>query len=844
MIPVLSRYADIALPVPVPHAFTYLVPDELDSQAVPGVRVLVPFGSKTLTGVVVDRPVRTPLTNLKAIRDILDATPTFSAEMLELTKWIAEYYMAPWGEVLRAAMPQGLSRESKRTVTVVEDEVGSALAATATRSPKQHAVLMLLSKEKILRAEQIALRTKAKGIHAVLASLAARGWIRIEESVEEAEARPKTETMVALTEDGTQAARADASRLRGKQQQVLAALAAGESPIAMKRLLRLAGVSSTTVRTLAKNGLTRIFEQEVLRRSLYDDVEPAVPVTLNPEQQLALDRIRDAISGGSYRTFLLHGVTGSGKTQVYIEAIRTLLPTGRTAIVLVPEIALTPQTVRRFKAHFGADVAVMHSQMSVGERFDAWRQAHDGRVRIVIGPRSAIFAPLTNVGLIVVDEEHEGSYKQYDATPRYHARDVAIVRALRQRAVVVLGSATPSVESYANAISGKYTLLELPKRIDDATMPAIEIVDMARERRDRFEAIKADVRSGGKEFPKRLPVTSVSRLLEMQIRQRLERREGVILLQNRRGFSHVVECFECGAVERCDNCDVTLTFHATKKHLRCHYCGLVKKPPSVCSSCGSTDLRMHAFGTQQVEGELAALFPEAIILRMDRDTTARRGAHDRILSQFGDGRADILLGTQMVAKGLDFPRVTLVGVISADTQMLLPDFRAAEQTFQLLTQVSGRAGRSTLSGEVVIQTLQPEHYSLKHVVGHDFRGFYEEELAYRRELRYPPFSRVVLVEFSGEQEVQVQRCAAGFADLLAKTNQRNAFTVLGPADAAIPRVRNRFRKHVLVKDVKEKDPSGEIIRRAIRTATAQHEAALRTMKGVRMVVDVDPQGLM
>lgn len=840
-----SFLADIALPVPLDRTFTYTVPADLGSLVARGKRVLVPFGSKYLTGIIVGFPSRTDVTGLKAIRDVFDATPTFSEEMLTLTKWIGEYYFAPWGEVLRAATPQGLSLESKQMVEAVPGMVEKALEATKKKAPKQHAVLRLLAAEGPIRADRIAARTNTKSVHALLVSMEAQGWIHIEEQVEHPKAKPRKEKFVELTDAGTSAASAEQSGLREKQQNVLEALRLASEPLAVKKLLKQAGVSTSMLATLAKNGLVRFIMREVLRASAYDNVEPAVPVTLNSHQQAALGRITAALMEGKYKTFLLHGVTGSGKTQVYIESIRAILPMGKTAIVLVPEISLTPQTVRRFKAHFGAQVAVMHSQMSVGERFDAWRQARDGQARIVIGPRSAVFAPLRNIGLIVVDEEHEGSYKQYDATPRYHARDVAIVRASQEKAVVVLGSATPSVESYYNATRGKYELLELPERVDAATMPIIDIVDMTRERRERFEALKKEVKQTGKEFPKRLPVTSISRLLEDQIRRRLERSEGVILLQNRRGFSHVVECFDCGYVERCDNCDVTLTFHATKKHLRCHYCGFVKKPPTVCPSCGSIEIRMHAFGTQQVQEELAGLFPTATLLRMDRDTTTRKGSHDRILGQFGEGRADILLGTQMVAKGLDFPRVTLVGVISADTQMLLPDFRAAEDTFQLLTQVSGRAGRSTLAGEVVIQTLQPEHYSLKHVVAHDFRGFYEEELAFRRQLDYPPFSRIVLLEFTGERETDVQHHARKFAEFLSHHNTQKAFVVLGPADAAILKIRNRFRKHVVIKDLKVHDPSGAVLRSAIQGSMKEYESsALAASKGVRIVVDVDPQGMM
>ncbi|MBM4162350.1 MAG: primosomal protein N', partial [Ignavibacteria bacterium] len=351
-------------------------------------------------------------------------------------------------------------------------------------------------------------------------------------------------------------------------------------------------------------------------------------------------------------------------------------------------------------------------------------------------------------------------------------------------------------------------------------------------------------KEGGREFPKHLPIVSIAKLLKEKIGERLQRNEGTILLQNRRGFSHVVECFECGYVERCDNCEVTLTYHSTKKHLRCHYCGFVKHPPTVCPKCGGVEIRFHAFGTQQVQQELQQLIPDATILRMDLDTTTRKGAHDRLLMQFGTGKADILLGTQMVAKGLDFPRVTLVGVISADTQMLLPDFRSAERTFQLLTQVAGRAGRSNLAGEVIIQTLQPEHYSLKHVVSHDFPGFYREELEFRRELDYPPFSRIVLIEFRGEKETEVHHHAKKFAELLVPGAGKH-YSVLGPADAAIPKIKNRFRKHILIKNFKATDPAGTHLRSALTRARQHYDGcALGKSRSVQMTIDVDPQGMM
>ena len=842
---------DIALHIPLDRTFTYLVPPELQSSVAIGKRAMVPFGKKHLTGVIVGLPASTNVPGLKPVNDILDVKPTFSPELLTLTKWIAEYYLAPWGEVLRAATPQGFSQESKKIIRLLTHHGETLLQTLKKSAPRQHAILHALKNSETLSFSQLQTKAHAKSIHAVVSEMQQRGWISVEEEIKKPRAKPKRERVVCFTAGGIKAISDESKGTSFSSKQIFLLnalqkeLTVETNAIGLNSFLKKNNASLSSLTTLVRNGILQISEREVFRRSEYEPDMPPPEITLNAHQQYALNEIIKSTEAGKFRAFLLHGITGSGKTQVYIDAIRRVMAAGKTAIVLVPEISLTPQTVRRFKAHFGSDVAVMHSQMSIGERYDAWRMAHQGKVKIVIGPRSAIFAPLENVGLIVVDEEHDASYKQFDATPRYNARDVALVRASHINAVVVLGSATPSAESFANALHEKYTLLELPYRVDNAKLPTIDIVDMAKERRAVYDDLKTEIKKSGKDFPKRLPYSSVSRLLQSQIANRLKKKEGIILLQNRRGFSHVMECFDCGFVEKCDNCEVSLTFHTTKKHLRCHYCGFVKKPPTVCPKCESTELRMHAFGTQQVQEELQTLFPEAVILRMDRDTTSRKGAHDKNLRQFGSGEADILLGTQMLAKGLDLPLVTLVGVISADTQMLLPDFRASESTFQLLTQVSGRAGRSNLAGEVVIQTLQPDHYSLKYVITHNFRGFYQEELEYRRELDYPPFSRIVLLEFSGERENEVQHHAKKFTEFLSAYNQQKRFIILGPADAAIPKIKNVFRKHIVIKDLKENDPSGAHLRSALFKAKTQFDASpLAAHKKIKMIIDVDPQGMM
>lgn len=832
-----SLLADIALPVPVDQVFTYLIPPEMSSLVQKGVRVLVPFGRKHLTGVVVGLPQTTTVKGLRPIKDILDSRPAFSHEMLKLTRWIADYYLVPWGESLRVATPQGLASQSKAVVRIA-DGMGPQVAGGAKQQKK---ILQLLEGGPLTVT---VLQKKAGGsaIRSILRDMERKGWIVIEERLPGPKARPKMENVVHLRANHLAILNGLSRPLRGKQAMAIGALEKAGTPVSSSELLRSAGVSLSVIRSLAAKGLVELLQREVMRQVVYDE-DPVHRVTLNATQLAALETIKNALDANQFQSFLLHGVTGSGKTEVYIEALRHALGRGKTAIVLVPEISLTPQTVRRFRAHFKDQVAVMHSRMSAGERYDAWRMARDGKVQIVIGPRSAVFAPLQNIGLIVVDEEHEASYKQFDASPRYNARDVAIVRASLTNAVAVLGSATPSVESYHNAQEGKYTLLQLPDRVDSAQLPTVEIVDMTQERREVLAKLRNELRAEGKDFPKQMPQSSISRLLEEQIRSRIRKHEGIILLQNRRGFSHVVECFECGYVERCDNCDVTMTYHSAKKHVRCHYCGAVKKPPTQCPSCKGTQIRFHAFGTQQVEEELRELFPDSAVLRMDLDTTSRKGAHDKILKRFAQREVDILLGTQMVAKGLDFAHVTLVGVISADTQMLLPDFRASERTFQLLTQVAGRAGRSTLAGEVVVQTMQPGHYSLKHVLTHDYQGFYKEEIAYRKELSYPPFSRIVLVEFKSKDENALQKQAESFAQLLQAENTGRAFDVLGPADAAIPKIKNLFRKHVIIKVFRSNDPGGAMMRQAIRRANERYELQYPSSRG-QTTIDVDPQGMM
>ncbi len=841
----MTRYAEISLPIAIDKSFTYTVPEALDAATVVGVRATVPFGRKYLTGLVVGRPAVTQLTSLKQISDILDGEPVVSGELLRLCEWIAEYYVAPLGEVLKAALPHGLSSSSKRLVRprLQENEAAAVIARLRASAPKRAEVLSSLSGHSSMFSTELQKKTGGKSINAILNELERSGYVETEEIIPHPKGKPKLKEFVLLSQidpANLDALRASLPARKKKAAALLdsvrAALSDGLQEIAVTDLLKRAAATSSTFREF--RSLLPTTKKEVNRQTDFGVETQTMSIVLNEVQRKVLQQVNEAVERHERRTFLLHGVTGSGKTQVYIEAIRHCVDAGQTAIVLVPEISLTPQTVRRFKSHFGERVAVVHSRMSPGERHDVWRHTLRGDHSIIIGPRSAVFAPLRNLGLIVVDEEHESSYKQFDGIPRYNARDVAIMRGVLTGATVVLGSATPSVESYTNATEGKYSLLQMPNRIDGARLPDITIVDMTMERKREYAGLRDSLLPEQRARLKDFRQSLISSVLKEKILDRLEKREGIILLQNRRGFAPFVECPECGYNETCDNCNVSMTFHLTKKHLRCHYCGQTRQPHSVCPQCGGNNIRMQGAGTQRIEEDLKAMFPDARVLRMDLDSTSRKGAHDRLLRTFGAGEADILLGTQMVAKGLDFGHVTLVGVISADTQMLLPDFRASERTFQLLTQVAGRSGRSTLHGEVIIQTHQPGHYTLQHVKDHDFPEFYRQELETRRELEYPPFSRLVLVETSGTMEEAVRQTAEQIGRALHR--EHGSMVVLGPAPAVIGKIKKMFRWHIVIKNNKSEDPSSSRLRAVLRTALSGQA----WKRNVRVSVDVDPVGMM
>lgn len=778
---------EVALPLPIHRTFTYRVEG---APPPPGTRVLVPFRRDERIGWVVGPGEAGPIRGLKSVRDVLDDEPTVTSDVLGLCRWMAEYYVAPLGIALRAALPAVLSDVSRDYVALHRPP------PTGLKARERRLVEALAGRDTPQRVKTLARSLAMGSIWPEIRALKAQG-ILAHRTVPPVEPSVRKRRVVRLARElGTLAEREEMFGRAGRQREAYELLEAAGGAAELAHLLEEHGFSRGVVSQLRSKGLVEVADEEVLRDPFADEPVRAPPRhTLTGHQQAALEAMAAALEEKAPAPFLLQGITGSGKTLVYIELLRRALARGRTAVVLVPEISLTPQTVSRFRAHFGDEVAVLHSGLSDGERYDAWRQLRGGERRIAVGARSALFAPLENVGVVVVDEEHDSSYKQSEA-PRYQARDLAVMRARAHGAVCVLGSATPSLESWHNARTGKFRRLLLPERVGGARLPAVRVVDLRVERKQRDEAgAPGSARGGG----------VLSSALVDAVDARLRRQEQVILLLNRRGYAAFVQCRECGDVERCENCSISLTYHRLTQRLVCHHCRYEQPAPTRCGSCGSRDLSFRGLGTEQVERIAVETFPKARIARMDVDTTSGKWAHQRILGRVERGEVDILLGTQMIAKGLDFPRVTLVGVVNADVGIHLPDFRASERTFQLLSQVAGRAGRGALGGEVLIQTSLPEHYAVRAAVSHDFEGFAARELAEREGPRYPPHVRLVNVVVSGPDQEAVAQAAEGSAAWLRQRLVRRArrgeepVEMVGPAPSPIERLHGRWRWHFLLR---------------------------------------------
>lgn len=781
------QFAEVAVPVRLHTTFTYRLPLALREAVKIGARLLVPFGRKLVTAYVValhtelDAGIELDEGTIKDAEELLDAEPLLTAEVVEITRWISEYYAAPWGEVLKAALPAGLN-SSIEQVLIITSEGRDELARLPPRQAQgvRGRALQLIHESSEATMRQLARALPGARTLAAVRELERRNWITRTQRARTATATVKRRKAVRLAP--LQASNESTARaLTDAGQRAIETLITHNGEMPFAELIELADVSASTIGTLERRGLVETFVQDVRRDPLatahIPDIEQLV---LSAAQAAALDEITQAIEAHKFQAFLLHGVTGSGKTEVYIRAMGVTLAQNRSCLMLVPEIALTPVFSRRLRAHFGDLVAIFHSSLSTGERFDEWSRIRTGAARVVIGTRSAVFAPIANLGLIIVDEEHESSYRQQES-PYYSGRDASIVRASKETAIVIMGSATPSLESYRNAERGKYRLLTLPQRVQERAMAQAELIDMrgvltTSGRQDIFseellEAIEATHRRG----------------------------EQTMILLNRRGYSSFVLCRSCGERVQCPNCDVTLTYHRSQRNLVCHYCDFRQRTPEACPTCQGQFIYFVGEGTEQIEDKLQTRFPDLRIARLDRDIATRRHAQENIIMRFAAHEIDLLVGTQMIAKGHDFPNVTLVGVVSVDAGLAMPDFRAAERAFQLITQVAGRAGRGRLPGRVLIQTYHPEHYALRHAAHQDYNAFYKEEIRYRRNLAYPPFVALASLLIHDEDFARVEATAHELKSALDAANTERRCRVLGPAPAPIARLRNEHRVQILVK---------------------------------------------
>ncbi|MFC0216064.1 primosomal protein N' [Paenibacillus chartarius] len=834
-------YAQVIVDVPArptDRPFDYEVPLELEACVEVGSRVEVPFGPRVLQGFVVgvsaEAPAGIDRSKLRTVRRVLDMTPPLTPELVELARWMSGKYLCPEIAALQVMVPGALKAKYDKVVVLREDVWRRREEAAQPELLPTDPVRAELADWLRARGEATAeaLLERFPGSASLLKSMLAEGVLEERQRVQD---RMSVKTALTVFPCGTEAElREAASALPArfqKQKDVLdALLAEGLRPQRLTELLHAVGVTSSVVKSLEAKGLVELRDVEVQRDPYAKrDFARTQPLPLTEEQSHVYEAVCGTLADGRHEVFLLQGVTGSGKTEVYLQSIQRCLELGKEAIVLVPEISLTPQMVQRFKGRFGDDVAVLHSRLSHGERYDEWRRIVRKEVRVVIGARSAIFAPFTKLGLIIIDEEHESSYKQ-EESPKYHARDVAIRRAEAAGAAVVLGSATPSLESvFATTREGgrKFRLLEMHTRALGRPLPPVQLVDMREE-----------LKNGNRSM--------FSGALHKAIEERLHKKEQIVLLLNRRGYATFVMCRSCGYVAGCPHCDIALTYHQNSRTLRCHYCGYAEREKSQCPDCQSEHIRHFGTGTQRVEEELVKLFPGIRVIRMDVDTTSEKGSHEKWLTMFGEKKADVLLGTQMVAKGLDFPDVTLVGVIAADTVLNLPDFRAGERTFQLLTQVAGRAGRHTLPGEVIVQTYTPEHYSIAAAAGHDYAAFLETELEHRRANGYPPYARLINITLSHEEVPRLMRISDALAQrlkeqaLAARQSGEDGFTfdVLGPVAAPIARIKDRYRFRCMVKY-----RGDAVASRIVRRSVAAFEEQMAKEK-LQISVDVDPQLLM
>lgn len=809
--PASPKQIEVAVAMPVFNTYTYAVPAGLEDLVAPGKRVLVPFGSRRITGYVLGEDGREAGSGIKPVDDVIDDDiPMFPAELIPFFRWIADYYIHPLGEVIAEALPGGINPSEYAVYHATADGV-STLGSKDLPAPERQVLEML--REKPSRWAALCRRAGKTVTRSRLQKMERRGWIEKRHKMRRQAVRTKTERCAVLSGETI-----PQDRLSGQKRKIIGYLQEnGQTPVAA--LKEIVPTAASHVRELARQGHVRILEQEVFRDPFGDRVPPDAPPRLTAEQQMVVRETGAAMNAG-FNAYLLAGVTGSGKTEVYMHLAALALEQERTALVLVPEIALVSEIERRFRARFGGKVGVLHSGLSAGERFDQWMRIARGETPVVIGARSAVFAPLSRPGVIIVDEEHDTSYKQ-EGRLHYNARDMAVVRAKLAGAVAVLGSATPSVQSIYNVAAGKFKELNLTRRIHRRPMPEVQVVDLRHHRNLK----------GARRF--------ITPPLDEQIRATLGRGEQVLLFLNRRGFASYPVCAQCGEALKCRHCDITLTLHKKANTYKCHMCGYFRAAASKCDTCGSTSIKPLGMGTEKLESAVHTLYPGARVARMDRDTVNRRGALVKILKDLREQNIDILVGTQMVAKGHDFPNITLVGIVCADLSLSFPDFRAGETTFQVLAQVAGRAGRGTAPGKVVLQTYSPDHFAIEAARAQDFMAFYNREIRFRKSLQYPPFARMAQLKISGRDKNRTRKQAEDLGRLCHQVQKSGeegfrAIQILGPIEAPVTRIAGRYRWQILLKA-----PSAEPIRQMLYRMLCQNPAAFPGRE-VHTAIDVDP----
>ena len=800
---------EVAAALPVYQTFTYSLPDGLIGLATPGMRVLVPFGRRRVTGYVLGFHRPPQQIEIKSVLDLLDDTTLFPETMVPLFRWIADYYIHPIGEVIKCALPGGLNSYDFATMSITD----AGRRALQTKTSEIEAQVLKLVANGNRRLTDIGSVLKSRVPYALFDALQKRGWVSIGRELRGDRIRPRNEVFVAPAP-----AAPDPGPLTGQRKKIWECVTA-VGDISIRNMQTDLRTTRTTINAMVESGYLSLSSRPVYRDPFGDAVSPDIPLVLNSDQHAVVNKVTDCLGQG-FAAFLLAGVTGSGKTEVYLQLAAAVIGRGYPVLILIPEIALISQIERRFRARFGDRVAVLHSGLTAGQRYDQWLRIRRGEVQIAIGARSAVFAPFQRIGLIVVDEEHDTSYKQ-EGSLRYNACDLAVVRAKLDKGVVLLGSATPSIQSSYNASQKKYVELTLGKRVEERSLPEITVVDLRKTR---------DLRGSGR---------FITAELHQAMSESLTRGEQVLLFLNRRGFASFPVCRDCGESIKCKNCDISLTLHRQANAFKCHYCGFMRPATTVCDKCGSAHIKNLGLGTEKVESSVSELFPAARVARMDRDTTSQRGSIVRILKDLRHRRIDILIGTQMVAKGHDFPLITLVGILCADLSMSFPDFRAGERTFQLLAQVAGRAGRGDKPGKVILQTYNPEHFSIQAAQNQDFREFYRQEIVFRRALKYPPFSRIIQLKLAGRDKRQTETLARSLGEACRRLGQqddvlRKSVEVMGPIEAALARIAGKYRWQILLKGQR----AGTLHRFVWRVMT--ENPALFNRRGVTVAVDVDP----